>query len=136
MRQLTIKEKQETLLDVLREKEETGEAIFGIEKEVALPLVKSGMLHKDTWKYAGGCILDRKKQITAHYEMTDSITGSKHQYYVIRKRAGFTSEHIYEKFLNDLKNFPAYQEKLFYVSSPIIILNNKGHQIDEIKVNL
>lgn len=78
----------------------------------------------------------KQKQLTAHYEMTNAITGSKHWYYVIRKKAGFTREQIYEKFLFDLKHFPAYKDKQFYVSSDIIIMDYRGYQIDEIKVKL
>ena len=59
---LSIKAKQDVLIQVLTEKQGTGEAIFGIEKEVAAPLVKSGILHRDTWKYTGGCILNSKKK--------------------------------------------------------------------------
>lgn len=61
---ITIKEKQEVLINLLKEKIGTGVAIFGIEKEVALPLVKAGILHRDTYRYTGGCIIDRKKYLS------------------------------------------------------------------------
>lgn len=58
---LSIKEKQEVLLEILKNNPER-KAYFGIEKEVAEPLVKQGILHKDTWKYTGGCILNSKNK--------------------------------------------------------------------------
>ena len=58
-KQLTIKEKQEVLLELLKNNPEK-KAYFGIEKEVALPLVKAGILHRDTYRYTGGCILNSK----------------------------------------------------------------------------
>lgn len=58
---LSIKDKQEVLIKELESLKGTGTALFGVEKEVAAPLVKSGVLHKDTWKYTGGCILNSKK---------------------------------------------------------------------------
>lgn len=76
------------------------------------------------------------KQLTASYEMTNTITGAKQWYYVIRKKAGFTREQIYQKFLADIKGFPAYQNNVMYVSSDIIITDYRGYQIEEIKVKL
>lgn len=61
--QLTIKEKQDVLIKALKEgvaeNNSMQYAIFGIEKDVAMPLVKSGILHKDTWRYTGGAVLTK-----------------------------------------------------------------------------
>jgi hypothetical protein len=62
MNKLTVEEKQEILLDVLRHNDEQF-AVFGIEKEVAMPLVKKGLLHKDTFRFTGGCKLTTKGRI-------------------------------------------------------------------------
>lgn len=78
----------------------------------------------------------KQKQLTASYEMTNCITGSKHWYYVIRKEAGVTREQIIERFKYQLAHFPAYQDKNFYVSSDIIVTDYRGYQVEEIKVNL
>lgn len=51
---LSIQEKQEILIQVIRENG-PDVAIFGVEKAVAQPLVKKGILHKDTYRYTGGC---------------------------------------------------------------------------------
>lgn len=62
-KQLTIEEKQEELLKALQEGEvehPQGYAIFGIEKEVVKPLIASGVLHKDTFRYTGGAKLTQK----------------------------------------------------------------------------
>lgn len=57
---LSIQDKQEVLIQVLREHTEPGYAIFGISKEIANPLIKAGILHKDTYKYTGGCTLTKQ----------------------------------------------------------------------------
>ncbi len=53
---LTIEEKQEVLLNILKESE-PGKAFFGVEKDVVNPLIKKGIIHKDTFKYTGGATL-------------------------------------------------------------------------------
>jgi len=58
-KQLTIKERQEVLINVLLEGGEKY-AIFGIEKEIAKPLIEKGYLHKDTFRYTGGATLTKK----------------------------------------------------------------------------
>ena len=65
-KQLTIEEKQEVLIQALKEGEAQhpqGYAIFGISKEVVQPLIKSGVLHKDTYRYTGGAKLTEKGRI-------------------------------------------------------------------------
>lgn len=59
-KQLTIKEKQEVLLSVLKENIGKGIATFGVEKEVAKPLIAQGFIHKDTYRFTGGCILTKR----------------------------------------------------------------------------
>ncbi len=63
-KQLTIEEKQEMLIQALKEGEienpHKGYAIFGIEREIALPLIKEGILHKDTYRFTGGATLTKK----------------------------------------------------------------------------
>lgn len=53
---LTIEEKQEVLLNVLKESD-PGIAVFGVDKDVVKPLIKKGMIHSDTFKYTGGARL-------------------------------------------------------------------------------
>lgn len=59
-KQLSIEEKQQVLLEVLKGNIGTGVATFGVEKEVAGPLVKKGIIHRDTFRYTGGCILTKQ----------------------------------------------------------------------------
>lgn len=75
------------------------------------------------------------KKVTASYEMTNSITGSRQWYYVVRRQIA-SREQIETKFKAELNAFPAYQSKQTYVSSPIIVTDYRGFQIEEIKVNI
>lgn len=58
-KQLSLKEKQDILLDVLKTNG-TDFAVFGAEKEVVKPLIKAGKIHADTYKYTGGARLTSK----------------------------------------------------------------------------
>jgi predicted transcriptional regulator len=60
LKQLSIAEKQEVLLAVLKDNIGKGIATFGVGKDVAGPLIKKGLIHKDTYKFTGGCILTAK----------------------------------------------------------------------------
>lgn len=61
---LTVEEKQEVLIQALKEGEAEnpgkGYAIFGIEKEVVQPLIKRGVIHSETYRYTGGARLTQK----------------------------------------------------------------------------
>lgn len=61
-KQLTISEKQEVLLNVLRSNKENF-AVFGVEKEVVLPLIKRGLIHRDTFRFTGGAKLTMKGRV-------------------------------------------------------------------------
>lgn len=76
------------------------------------------------------------KQLTASYQMTNAITGSKHWYNVIKKKSGVTRNKIQEKFWKDINNFPAYVNGIFYISSDILITDYKGRLVDEISVTV
>lgn len=61
-KKLTIEERQEILLNVLRSNNDQF-AVFGVEKEVVMPLIKEGKLHSDTFKFTGGAKLTLKGRI-------------------------------------------------------------------------
>lgn len=77
-----------------------------------------------------------ENKLTASYEMTNAITGSRHWYNVIKKKAGVSRDEIQKKFWQDLNAFPAYVEGLFYVSSSILITDYRGRLIDEIDLTV
>jgi hypothetical protein len=54
-----IKEKQQMLLEHLAAKEPQY-AVFGQPKEIVNPLIKRGLIHKDTYKFTGGCVITAK----------------------------------------------------------------------------
>ena len=71
MKKLTIEDRQAVLLQVLKDNIGTGIATFGVTKDVVSPLIKQGLIHKDTYKYTGGCTLTKRGQ---NYVKTIKVT--------------------------------------------------------------